>query len=35
MVRMPPPPTATIVEPTTAARIAYHRPVTMRGAIWS
>src|SRR5215208_2698173 len=35
MVRMPPPPTATITEPTTAAKIAYHSPVTIRGAIWS
>ena len=35
MVRMPPPPTATMTEPTTAASSAYQRPVTIRGAIWS
>src|SRR5215217_6444937 len=35
MGRMPPPPTATITDPTTAASSAYHRPVTIRGAICS
>src|SRR5215210_3092243 len=31
MVLIPPPPTATTAEPTTMAKIAYHRPVTIRG----
>ena len=31
MVLIPPPPMATTAEPTTMARIAYHRPVTIRG----
>ena len=35
MVLIPPPPTATTAEPTTMAKIAYHRPVTIRGAICS
>ena len=35
MVLIPPPPMATTAEPTTMAKIAYHRPVTIRGAICS
>jgi hypothetical protein len=32
---IPPPPIETTAEPTRMARTAYHRPVTIRGAIFS